>query len=108
MSKIKSLQYLLLDSLSKRDAGLSKKLSKTLSVSENNSYYIINWQDDRNLKKLEIEGGFGEAIKDKETGKVKQFFNLGPENDWKKLLDDRLIDSIEKEFETEMRELGYI
>ncbi len=55
MSKIKSLQYLLLDSLSKRDAGLSKKLSKTLSVSENNSYYIINWQDDRNLKKLEIE-----------------------------------------------------
>ncbi len=55
MSKIKSLQYLLLDSLSKRDAGLSKKLSKTLSVSENNSYYIINWQDGRNLKKLEIE-----------------------------------------------------
>ena len=55
MSKIKSLQYLLLDSLSKRDRGLSKKLSKTLSVSENNSYYIINWQDDRNLKKLEIE-----------------------------------------------------
>lgn len=55
MSKIKSLQYLLLDSLSKRDRGLSKKLSKTLCVSENNSYYIINWQDDRNLKKLEIE-----------------------------------------------------
>ena len=55
MSKIKSLQFLLLDSLSKRDRDLSKKLSKTLSVSENNSYYIINWQDDRNLKKLEIE-----------------------------------------------------
>ena len=55
MSKIKSLQYLLLDSLSKRDKSLSKKLSKTLNVSENNNYYIINWQDDKNLKQLEIE-----------------------------------------------------
>lgn len=55
MSKIKSLQYLLLDSLSKRDKSLTKKLSKTLNVSENNNYYIINWQDDKNLKQLEIE-----------------------------------------------------
>ena len=55
MSKIKSLQYLLLDSLSKRDKSLSKKLSKTLNVSENNNYYIINWQDDKKLKQLEIE-----------------------------------------------------
>ena len=45
----------MLDSLSKRDKSLSKKLSKTLNVSENNNYYIINWQDDKNLKQLEIE-----------------------------------------------------
>ena len=55
MSKIKSLQYLLLDSLNKRDKSLSKNLSKTLKVNENNSYYIINWFDDGNLKQLEIE-----------------------------------------------------
>ena len=55
MSKIKSLQYLLLDSLNKRDKKLSKNLSKTLKVSENNIYYIINWLDDGNLKQLEIE-----------------------------------------------------
>jgi len=61
-----------------------------------------------NLKKLEKENGFVEAIHDKETGKKKQFFNLGPENDWKKLLDTKLRQDIEKEFETEMRELGYI
>ena len=46
MSKIKSLQYLLLDSLNKRDKSLYKNLSKTLKVNENNSYYIINWLDD--------------------------------------------------------------
>ena len=61
-----------------------------------------------NLKKLEKENGFAEAIIDKETGKKKQFFNLGPENDWKKLLDTKLKEDIEREFETEMRELGYI
>ena len=61
-----------------------------------------------NLKKLEKENGFAEAIIDKETGEKKQFFNLGPENDWKKLLDIKLKEDIEREFETEMRELGYI
>ena len=55
MSKIKSLQYLLLDSLNKRDKKLSKNLSKTLKVSENNIYYIINWLNDGNVKQLEIE-----------------------------------------------------
>ena len=61
-----------------------------------------------NLKKLEKENGFAEAIVDKETGEKKRFFNLGPENDWKKLLDIKLKEDIEREFETEMRELGYI
>ena len=61
-----------------------------------------------NLKKLEKENGFAEAINDKETGEKKPFFNLGPENNWEKLLDINLREEIEKEFETEMRELGYI
>ena len=61
-----------------------------------------------NLKKLERENGFAEAINDKETGEKKRFFNLGPENNWEKLLDINLREEIEKEFETEMRELGYI
>ena len=39
-----------------------------------------------NLKKLEKENGFAEAVNDKKKGE-KNFFNLGPENDWKKLLD---------------------
>ena len=39
MSKIKSLQYLLLDTLNKRDKNLSKKLSNTIQVSESNENY---------------------------------------------------------------------
>ena len=60
------------------------------------------------LKKLEKENGFAEAVSDKETGEKKRFFNLGPDNDWEKLIDKKLREDIEKEFKIEMIELGYI
>ena len=85
---------------------LSKLLNLEFDASKVN--LAVKSNSFENLKKLEKENGFVEAINDKETGKKKQFFNLGPENDWKKLLDTKLKDDIEKEFETEMRELGYI
>jgi hypothetical protein len=33
---------------------------------------------------------------------------LGPENDWKNLLDKKMIDEIETKFSAEMKELGYL
>ena len=50
---------------------------------------------------------FSEAVTDKD-GKRKNFFNLGPKNDWRRLLDKKNIDKIEKKFEKEMIELGYL
>ena len=50
---------------------------------------------------------FSEAVTDKD-GKRKNFFNLGPKNDWRRLLDKKNIDKIENSFEKEMKELGYI
>ena len=38
----------------------------------------------------------------------KKFFNLGPENNWKKILPDNIKEKIEKNFEKEMKELGYL
>ena len=89
---------------------LAEYLSKLLNLEFDASIVNLAVKSNsfENLKKLEKENGFVEAINDKETGKKKQFFNLGPENDWKKLLDTKLRQDIEKEFETEMRELGYI
>ena len=52
--------------------------------------------------------GFSESISDKITGARKNFFNLGPNNNWQKLLDKKIVNEIEKKFENEMRELGYI
>tara|TARA_E500000178_G_scaffold150326_1_gene150072 strand:- start:50 stop:904 length:855 start_codon:yes stop_codon:yes gene_type:complete len=89
---------------------LSEYLSKHLNVKFENDKinHAVKSNSFENLKKLEKENGFIEAINDKETGEKKRFFNLGPENDWKKLLNIKLKEDIEKEFKTEMRELGYI
>lgn len=60
------------------------------------------------LQRLENEKGFFEAKKDKKTGKKIPFFNLGPKNDWKKLLDQKIREKIEKAFRKEMIELNYL
>tara|TARA_Y100000389_G_scaffold192463_1_gene219927 strand:+ start:567 stop:788 length:222 start_codon:yes stop_codon:yes gene_type:complete len=60
------------------------------------------------MKKLEEKQGFFESKKNKKTGEKKPFFYLGDQNDWKKLLDFKLIYKIEKAFKKEMRELGYL
>ena len=36
------------------------------------------------------------------------FFNLGPENNWRKILDSKVSDEIEKNFKKEMKQLDYL
>ena len=55
------------------------------------------------LKKNEEREGFEEAA----NSDIK-FFNLGPKNNWKNLLNKDLINIVEKQFSKEMKELGYI
>jgi hypothetical protein len=59
-----------------------------------------------NLKKKEQIYGFREAPKYLNNSKI--FFNLGPKNDWKKIIDKDISKKIEKEFEKEMLELNYL
>ena len=40
--------------------------------------------------------------------KGKTFFNLGPKNDWRKILDEKHRYKIENNFKKEMKELGYL
>ncbi len=61
----------------------------------------------KNLQNLEMEGKFGEGTIDKNNKSVR-FFNLGPDNNWKKLLDKKIADEITTKFEPEMKELGYL
>ena len=59
------------------------------------------------LKLQEKEKGFIEAVTDNK-GNLKKFFNLGPENDWKNILDKKTTRLVEENFEKEMIELGYL
>ena len=59
------------------------------------------------LKKQEASNGFSEGSTNKANIKNK-FFNLGPENDWKKLLNKEIKNEIEILFEKEMIDAGYL
>ncbi len=59
------------------------------------------------LEKMEKDNGFTESTIDKD-GKRNKFFFLGPKNDWKKILNNKTTSLIEKEFESEMKELKYL
>ena len=60
------------------------------------------------LKKIEEKEGFFESVMNLETGKKETFFNLGPKNDWRNILNKSISDEICKTFKIEMKELGYI
>ena len=59
------------------------------------------------LEKMEKDNGFTESTIDKD-GNRNKFFFLGPKNDWKKILNNKTTSLIEKEFESEMKELKYL
>ena len=59
------------------------------------------------LRKMEKNKGFDEAILSSD-GKRKAFFNLGKENNYKKLLNLKTTQEIEKVFNKEMKDLGYL
>ena len=57
-----------------------------------------------NLKKQENQKGFIETSKDSDQN----FFYLGPENNWKKILSINISKKIEDSFMNEMKELNYL
>tara|TARA_B100001250_G_scaffold102450_2_gene86281 strand:- start:38 stop:883 length:846 start_codon:yes stop_codon:yes gene_type:complete len=60
-----------------------------------------------NLKKLENSKGFPEAITQKGTNKKLSFFNLGKDNDYKKLLNEELINKMNTLFQEELIKFKY-
>tara|TARA_B100000575_G_C23038838_1_gene597915 strand:+ start:279 stop:1121 length:843 start_codon:yes stop_codon:yes gene_type:complete len=86
-----------------------KFLGKYMPIETNNvkNSKIIENTSFEKLQNLEKMGTFKENAF--QSPKVKQkFFHLGPENNWKKQLDNKIKNEIELKFESEMRELGYL
>ena len=69
---------------------------------------IINDTNFENLKNLEKKGNFLENAVNVKTKDKANFFNLGPNNDYKKFLDKNIQYEIEKKFEKTMKKLNYL
>ena len=85
------------------------KLNKTkISINHSKIDKIIETTDFKKMQELEKDKGFFEAVKHPETKEKVTFFNKGPENNWKKLLDEKIKNKIEQAFNKEMKEINYI
>ncbi len=79
----------------------------TVEINPEKIKNILSTTSFDHLKNLENKGLFNENVYDSKKNKIR-FFNKGPSNDWTKVLDKKIQDDIEKIFNKEMRELGYI
>ena len=84
---------------------LEEKLN--LKFSDNKFNTAVSSNSFLKLKKIEESEGFSENVSIDPNKKV-NFFNLGPKNDYKNLLDKKISKEIENFFYPEMKELGYI
>ena len=69
--------------------------------------YAIKLSSFDKLERMEKEYGFTESSVNQDGTKQK-FFYLGPKNDWKEMLNEKLVEEISAEFENEMKELNYL
>ncbi len=83
-----------------------KVVTKT-RFSESKISEAINSNNFKNLQIQESQGKFKENMFNKKKEKIK-FFDKGPENDWRQNLDPTIAKQIEKKFNKEMSELGYL
>ena len=83
-------------------------LKKEIKVDKKKLENAINSTSFDKLKKEELEKGFSEAILSKQKNKRIPFFYLGPENDWKKILDQDIQKKLSETFKDNLKELSYI
>ena len=61
------------------------------------------------LKQNEINHGFSESVTSRDDKDKKiPFFNLGPKNDWRKIINDDLKAKLENIFEKDLKDLSYL
>ena len=59
------------------------------------------------LRKKEQDKGFTESVLSRDGKRKIPFFNLGPKNDWNKILNTKMVKKIEEVFADTMKDLSY-
>jgi len=68
---------------------------------------VIRSCDFYKMQKLEKLNGFGESVMKKDKSNAINFFNLGPSNDFSKLLDKKTIIDMNNFFQEQLKEFDY-
>ena len=113
--KIKSNNFLLIkyeDLIKNTEIELNKIinfLKKFLNIKTSSEKIknILETTSFNYLKNLENKGRFKENAYET-LNKKKDFFHLGPKNDWKTISNKDIIKELENKFHKEMKELGYL
>jgi hypothetical protein len=100
----------ILDNPKKQIKRLIEYLQKYIKIDldEQTIDQIIKDTEFENLKSLEKKGHFLETAVNTKTKNKATFFNLGPKNDYRKLLDKEIQFEIEKKFKNTMKKLNYL
>ena len=76
-------------------------------IDEQKFYNSIKTTSFSNLKNKELNEGFEESVYSKKTGKKINFFNLGFNNRWQKILPLEIKNQINEIFKKDLHELDY-
>jgi|TARA_B100001093_G_scaffold513430_1_gene585369 hypothetical protein len=87
---------------------INKLTNNSNKINKNKLKNTLNSTSFEKLKKKEKTHGFSEAVSSITTNEKITFFNLGPKNDWKKILNEDLKNRINRTFEKNLKELSYI
>ena len=77
-------------------------------TSEKKNKLILETTSFSSLKNMEQKGLFKESVINKNTDNKVNFFHLGPKNKWQDIIDMEIVNEIEKNFQSEMKEIGYL
>ena len=109
-------KFIRYEDLSEKTFSLFKEIIQFINKTTNNNEKIdlsklkkaLNSTTFEKLKEKEKTDGFSEAIPSKKDKNKKiPFFNLGPKNNWKNLLDDDLKLKLNNLFKKDLKDLSY-
>ena len=86
---------------------INKIINSEEKIFKNKIKNAVNSSLFSKLKEKEKKEGFSEAPKSKLLNSKIPFFNLGPDNNWKKILNDNLKDRLNNTFKKKLKELSY-
>ena len=87
---------------------INKLTNQDLKIDENKFMNSIRSTNFSNLKNKELNEGFEESVYSSKTGKKINFFNLGFNNRWQKLLPNDIKNLLNKYYVNELNELNYL